>query len=280
MLTEDHSSWGYASSTGLGFTNEEIVDAHFAACAPYYRAALDEVGVAPGWHVLDAGCGTGAFLPWLAELVGPEGRLSAIDLADENAALARERMRQAPQGPPVEVRQGDLLELPYADGTFDAVWCANTTQYLSDDELRRVLAELRRVVRPGGLVAIKDLDASLITVRPADPFLFTDFFRRASASPGYARQLLRSRDLYRWLAEAGLESVRGRTVLLEHHAPLEPAARHFYGLACARIARQAVDLGLDGDWEPFLDPAGPDHPLRGRHGYISEGNAVAVGVVP
>ncbi|MFC7883470.1 class I SAM-dependent methyltransferase [Streptomyces sp. NPDC057376] len=280
MVTRDHSAWGYTSSTGLGFTHEEIVDAHFAACAPSYRAALDEVGIRPGWHVLDAGCGTGAFLPWLAELVGPGGKVSAIDIAVENAALARERMERAAPGPAIEVRRGDLLELPFADDTFDAVWCANTTQYLSDEELHRALRELRRVVRPGGLVAVKDLDASLITVRPADPFLFTDFFRQASASPGYARQLLRGRDLYRWLVEAGLESVRGRTLLLEHRAPLKPAARHFYGLACARIARQAVDLGFEGDWQPFLDPADPDHPLLHRHGYISEGNTVAVGAVP
>ncbi|MFG3497329.1 class I SAM-dependent methyltransferase [Streptomyces sp. NPDC047928] len=282
MLTDDHAAWGHTTSTGLGFTHEEIVDAHFAACAPAYRAALEGVGIRPGSRVLDAGCGSGAFLPWLAELVGPAGRVSAVDLAEENAALAARRMRAGPAGTPVRVRQGDLLDLPYEDGAFDTVWCANVTQYLSDDELGRALRELRRVVRPGGLVAVKDLDASLITVRPGDPFLFTDFFRAAGASPGYARQLLRARDLYRWLDAAGLAEVRQRTVLIEHHAPLEPAAGRFYGLACARVARQAVDLGLGPDeaWEPFLDPDAPDHPLRDRHGYISEGNVVAVGVVP
>ncbi|GAA3083924.1 hypothetical protein GCM10017562_61950 [Streptomyces roseofulvus] len=280
MLTKDHAAWGHAASTGLGFTHEEIIDAHFAACAPQYQAALDQVGVRSGWHVLDAGCGSGAFLPWLSDLVGPDGRVSAIDLAEENAALAAERMRASRSFCAFDVRQGDVLDLPYADDSFDAVWCANTTQYLDDDELARALREFRRVVRPGGVVAVKDLDASLITVRPGDPFLFTDFFRYAARTPGYARQLLRTRRLHAAFDAAGLASVRQQTMLIEHHAPLEPAALEFYTRACASIARQAVDAGFPGDWEPFLDPDAPSHPLRRPHGYISEGNTVAVGVVP
>lgn len=279
-MTENHTSWGYAASTGLGFTHEVIVDAHFEACAAHYRTALDQVGIRAGRHVLDAGCGSGAFLPWLADLVGPGGRISAIDLAAENASLAAERMRSYRPRCDLDVQQGDILELPYADGTFDVAWCANTTQYLNDEELLRALRELRRVVRPGGLIAVKDLDASLITVRPADPFLFTDFFRRGAERPGYARQLVRTRDLYRRLGEAGLEPVRQHTMLIEHYAPLEPAAMRFYGLACARIAQQAMDMDLGEEWRPFLDPDDEGHPLRDPRGYISEGNVIAVGTVP
>ncbi|MFJ4853222.1 class I SAM-dependent methyltransferase [Streptomyces sp. NPDC088730] len=280
MLTQDHSSWGLSASTGLGFTHEAIVDAHFLACAEHYQAVLDQVGIRSGWHVLDAGCGSGAFLPRLSELVGAEGRISGIDLAPENAALAAERMRACRPGTHPDIQQGDILGLPYEDDTFDAVWCANTTQYLDDEEIVRALAELRRVVRPGGLVAVKDLDAGLITARPADPFLFTDFFRAAAATPGYARQLLRTRELYQWLDRAGLEEVRQQTVLIEHRAPLRPAAAEFYGLACARIAQQASDLGLGEQWTAFIDQDDPAHPLRSRHGYISEGNTLAVGTVP
>ena len=45
---------------------------------------------------------------------------------------------------------------PFPDDQFDAVWCANVTHYLRDDDLRTAMAEFRRVVRPGGMVAIKD----------------------------------------------------------------------------------------------------------------------------
>jgi ubiquinone/menaquinone biosynthesis C-methylase UbiE len=247
------------------------VDAHFAACANAYTALVRRAGFAPGWHVLDAGCGSGSFLPLLAGIVGEHGRLSAIDLAPEHVARAARRW------PPAEVVHGSLLELPFPDASFDGVWCANTVQYLDDDQLRRALAELRRVVRPGGLVAVKDLDASTITARPADPFLFTDFFRRAAAEPGYARQLLRSRDLYRFLAGAGLARVRQETVLIEHFGPLSDPVRRFYGPSCGQIARQALGLGVPGDWEPFLDPESPLNPLNDPAGYLCEGNVLAVG---
>ncbi|WP_329314546.1 methyltransferase domain-containing protein [Streptomyces sp. NBC_01278] len=280
MLTADHAGWGYTTSTGLAFTHEEIVDPHFDACAAYYRDALDGVGIERGWHVLDAGCGSGAFLPLIADRVGAGGRVSAVDLAPESAERAAARMRDHPAAVPVEVRQGSVLDLPYADGTFDAVWCANTTQYLDDGELARALTELRRVTRPGGLVAVKDVDGSLSTVRPADPFLITDFFRASARTPGYARQLLRGRDLYRRLRAAGLTAVHQRTILMEHHAPLNPSALRFYGNACARFARQAAVEGIAGDWAAFLDPDGPAHPLRDPDGYISEGNVIAIGTVP
>ncbi len=276
----DHRAWGHTASTGLGFTSEAIVASHFDACEPYYRAALDKAGIEPGWHVLDAGCGGGTFFPWLTELVGPRGRISAVDLAPENVTLATRRAEELGLGGRVEVTHSDLLALPYADDTFDAVWCSNTTQYLDDASLAVALKELSRVVRPGGLVAIKDLAADLITIRPGDPFLAQDFFRRAAAAGGYAAQLLRSRDLYRYLSEAGLEQVRQETVLMEHHAPMPPVVLEFYGKACASIAGQAAEAGVGAGWEPFADPADPAHPLRSRYGYISEGSVLALGVVP
>ncbi|MDT0269248.1 methyltransferase domain-containing protein [Streptomyces sp. DSM 44915] len=280
MTTTHQAGWGYATSTGLAFTHEEIVDPHFAACAPHYRAALDSVGIRPGWRVLDAGCGGGAFLPWLAELVGPAGRVAAVDLAAENVRLAADRARAHPARARISVRPGSLLELPYPDNAFDAVWCANATQYLDDAELALALAELRRVTRPGGLVAVKDVDGTLSLVRPADPFLITDFFRACATAPGYARQLLRGGDLYRWLRAAGLTEVRQHTHLMEYHAPLSPAELRFYAHACARFAEQAGRAGLPGDWTPFLDPDAPANPLRSPDGYIREGNVVAVGTVP
>jgi hypothetical protein len=130
------------------------------------------------------------------------------------------------------------------------------------------------------VLAVKDLDASLVTVRPGDPFLFTDFFRQAGAEPGYARQLLRTRNLYRWLTEAGLVAVRQWTVLSEHYAPISPAEWEFYGPSCATVAGQAMALGVPGEWAPLLSPNDPRHPLHDPSGYISEGNVLAVGVVP
>ncbi|MFJ8313146.1 MULTISPECIES: class I SAM-dependent methyltransferase [unclassified Streptomyces] len=280
MLTEARQTWGHASSTGQGFTHHTIVDAHFKACETPYHDLLDQAGIRPGAHVLDAGCGPGDFLPHIAAGIGPHGRITAVDLAPDNAALAARRARAWRLPCPVDVHQADLRDLPHPDDSFDVAWCANTTQYLNDDELAAVLAELTRVVRPGGIVAVKDLDAHLITARPGDPYLFTDFFRTAAQTPGYARQLLRSGDLYRHLRRAGLTRVRQQTVLIEHHAPLSPAVRDFYTKACADLATQALGLGLSTGWHHYLNPDSPGHPLDDPDGYIREGNVLAVGTVP
>lgn len=271
------SSWGFTASTGLDFTHQTIVDAHFEACRRTYGRLLRRAGIPAGARVLDAGCGTGAFLPLLAAQVGPDGHLAALDLTAEHVVAARRRMRGAL--PPCEVVRGDVRRLPYPSASFDAVWCANTVQYLTDADLRVALAEMRRVLRPGGLLAVKEIDVSVVTARPGDPFMFPDFFRAAGASPGYGARLLRSRDLYRWLASAGFSQVRQRTVLSEHFGPLSRVEKAFYGPSCAQIARQALELGVAGSWSRYLDPADPVNPLNHRSAYICEGNVLATGVL-
>ncbi|TDC52093.1 class I SAM-dependent methyltransferase [Micromonospora sp. KC207] len=280
MTTDGGSSWGYATSTGLAFTHPTIVDAHFDACREAYSGLLADVGIAPGWHVLDAGCGSGSFVPLIADVVGAAGRVTAVDLAAENVAALRHRVARTPPRCPVSVVRASLLRLPYPDDSFDAAWCANTVQYFDDGQLAAALAELRRVVRPGGLVAVKDIDAALITAWPGDPFLFSDFFRFAAATSDYARQLLRSAELHRWLRAAGLDPVRQRTELIEHFAPHPPAARRFYRSSCAQLAQQATRLGAPGDWSALADPEDPRHPLAHPHSYIREGNVLCVGSVP
>jgi ubiquinone/menaquinone biosynthesis C-methylase UbiE len=274
------TSWGYATSTGLDFTHPDIVDLHFEACRDAYADLLARAGIGAGAHVLDAGCGSGSYLPLIAGLVGPAGRITAVDLAPENVEAVRSRLRLWSSPCPVSAEVAALSRLPYADDTFDVVWCANTTQYLDDAELAAALAELRRVVRPGGLVAVKDLDAGLITASPGDPYLFVDFFRLAAETSGYARQLMRSRELHHWLSDTGLTAVRQQSVLIEHFAPHPAPVHAFYASSCAQLARQAGEIGAPGAWSSFLDPADPANPLNGPRSYIREGNVLAVGTVP
>lgn len=270
------STWGFTASTGLDFTHQTIVDAHFEACRRTYGQLLRQARIPAGARVLDAGCGPGSFLPLLADAVGPRGHVSALDLTAEHVVAARRRMRGA--SPPCDVVRGDVRRLPFPSATFDAVWCANTVQYLTDADLEVALAEMRRVLRPGGLLAVKEVDVSVVTARPGDPFLFPDFFRAAGSAPGYAAQLLRSRDLYRFLASAGFSQVRQRTVLSEHFGPLSRTEKAYFGPACAQIARQAVSLGVPGAWSRYLEPGDRLNPLNHPEAYICEGNVLATGV--
>ena len=166
----------YASTSGQLMTEVGWLDAHFETCRPEYGAMLRSVGIQTGWHVLDAGCGGGSFLPLISELVGPSGRIAALDLASDNIAAVEQRVVEWDLPTPVDARVGSVLALPYADDTFDAVWCAATSQYLTGAELATSLAEFRRVVRPGGLVAIKDVDGTAIGFVPAPPLIIAHLF--------------------------------------------------------------------------------------------------------
>lgn len=201
-------------------------DLHFAACRPEYEAILRSVGLQPGWQVLDAGCGSGAHLPLLADLVGPRGRIAACDLAPDTVATIGRRVATAGIVTPVAARVDSVTALPYADATFDAVWCANTSQYLADNELRAALGEFRRVVRPGGLVAFKESDRALTHFPTAPPLLVAHLFEAMARGGGVqAMGNLRGASLAGWLREAGMVGIRTRTALVERGAPLDEMTR-------------------------------------------------------
>jgi SAM-dependent methyltransferase len=98
-------------------------------------------------RALDAGCGTGGFLLPLARRLAPQGAtVVGLDLAEGTLGQARARVRAA--GLPVDCVIGDVEALPFDDGAFDLV-LANYVLYHVPD-LDRAIAELRRVLRPGG----------------------------------------------------------------------------------------------------------------------------------
>lgn len=169
MTIPNKNSEPHSSSTGHEFAAPAWLDLHFLAMQPEYEEMLQWVGIQPGWHVLDAACGNGSFLPLMTELVGPDGKVSAVDLAPENVQVVEARASQSQWPAPVSARVGNILNLPYENQSFDAVWCANTTQYLSDTEVEQAFKEFRRVVRPGGLIAIKEYDITAQQFQPAPP---------------------------------------------------------------------------------------------------------------
>ena len=281
------------TSTGHGQSSAAWLDLHFEDCRPEYEAMLRSVGLQSGWQVLDAGTGGGAFLPLMAELVGAGGSIAALDLAPENVAAVRERLAAWHLPCPVVVGQGTLLALPYPDAHFDAAWCANVSQYLTDDELATALAELRRVVRPGGLVAVKEFEGGHLMFAPADPAIPARMYEvgRRTAPVAMSGQL-RARQMGGWLRRAGLVDVWQRTTLSERVAPLRPIARRhcadffrllgqYYLDAAANDPEVARILATD---LPFLrDQLDPDSPaalVNSPDFYRCEGAVVAVGRVP
>jgi ubiquinone/menaquinone biosynthesis C-methylase UbiE len=109
-------------------------------------------------RVLDVGCGGGANIAKLLELV-PQGFVDGIDHSPESVAMSK-KINKAELGKRCAITLGDVGNLPYADNTFDAVTAFETVYFWPD--LENAFVEIRRVLKPGGtfLVVLEASDPS------------------------------------------------------------------------------------------------------------------------
>jgi demethylmenaquinone methyltransferase / 2-methoxy-6-polyprenyl-1,4-benzoquinol methylase len=117
--------------------------------------AVDLARVGPGSRVLDVATGTGDLALELARRVAPDGEVVGSDFSEGMLARARAKAGAPPGGVSMRFEWGDALELPYPDDTFDAATVGFGVRNFSD--LHRGLAELARVVRPGGRVVVLEM---------------------------------------------------------------------------------------------------------------------------
>ena len=110
--------------------------------------------IAPGQHVLDVGCGTGEITMRAKARSGPTGSVVGIDPSPEMIAVARQKAVRA--GLDVAYRVAAIEELPFAAATFDVVLSSLMMHHLPEDLKPRGLAEIRRVLKPGGRLVVVD----------------------------------------------------------------------------------------------------------------------------
>jgi demethylmenaquinone methyltransferase / 2-methoxy-6-polyprenyl-1,4-benzoquinol methylase len=115
--------------------------------------AVDRAEVGPGSDALDLCTGTGDLALALRRRIGPDGRVVGSDFSEPMLELARRKSGE--EGLPVEFGWADALELPYGDESFDAVTIGFGARNLAD--LPRGLAEMARVLRPGGRLVILEI---------------------------------------------------------------------------------------------------------------------------
>src|SRR5207253_881807 len=108
----------------------------------------------PGDAVLDVGCGTGTLAIEVARRVGRAGRVAGVDPATEQ--IARARRSAARRNVPIEFQIGVIEQLPFPDQTFDVVLSSLMMHHLPAGLKRRGLAEIARVLKPGGRLVIAD----------------------------------------------------------------------------------------------------------------------------
>lgn len=115
------------------------------------RRTVERLGLREGEVVLDVCCGSGGSALPAAEVVGPKGKVVAVDLAEGLVRLGEAKARAKGLGN-IEFKTGDMLALGYPDGSFDAVVCVFGIFFVPD--MVAATKELWRMVRPGGRLAI------------------------------------------------------------------------------------------------------------------------------
>ena len=117
-----------------------------------------------GDRVVDIGCGPGFHVAELAEMVGESGQIIGVDVSDAMLASAAKRTADRAN---VEFRSGDAVDLPVSDSSVDGAIAVQVYEYVHD--VAAALTEVLRVLKPGGRLAIVDVDWSTVSWHSQNP---------------------------------------------------------------------------------------------------------------
>lgn len=227
--------------------SESVVAAHGARTIANSAAYL-EPHLKPGLALLDVGCGPGSITAEFGERLGESGSVTGIDASESVIELAQQTYSH--HRPRVEFAVMDLYRLEVADNSFDIVHAHQVLQHVSDPVA--CLREMRRVTKPGGIVAVRDADYAGMHWAPENPGLehWLEVYRKVArandAEPDAGRVLVK------WAREAGLAEVEAS---VDSWLFADEDRRRWWGSTWARrvtessLADQALELGLATEQE-------------------------------
>lgn len=228
----------------------------------------------PGASLLDVGCGPGTLTVDLARAVAP-GRVVGVDAAEVVLKTARDHAHD--EDVTVEFASANAYQLPFADDTFDIVHVHQLLQHLSDP--LAAISELRRVTKPGGIVAARESDYAAMAWYPALPGLteWNLLYHEVTQANGFEADA--GRRLFAWFQEAGFD-VKSLLPSSSTWCYATPEARDWWGGLWAQrclesnFAVQAKEAGLADevaleslahDWHEWAaDPRGWFSVLHGE----------------
>ena len=189
---------------GSSLTERDRLLAQGELFAGEARGLLDRVGVRPGGRAIDVGCGPLGILDLLVERVGPGGEVVGLDREPRMLAMAGEVL--AERGlPGVRLVEGDAAATGLPRGSFDLAHARLVL--VNVPEPTRVLAEMAALVRPGGAVAVEEVDWISWTCEPAHPAWTTLLEANRAVWAGRGLDVYIGRRLPGLLRAAGLEDV-------------------------------------------------------------------------
>jgi ubiquinone/menaquinone biosynthesis C-methylase UbiE len=210
---------------------------------PQERRLFDRYGLSGPLRVLDLGCGTGEITRRLAERY-PQAALLGVDILEANLERAR---ASGDAGRRIRYAAGDAFALDSADAAFDLVVCRHMSQAVPD--FPRVLAEIARVLRPGGWLHLLSEDYGMLHFPAMDPAFDPDRFWNANAIA--------------FLRDIGCDGRVGRhTPTLLAQGGFEDIAMDYVVVDTLRVPRATfagiITAWRDGYVEPLAGASGRD----------------------
>ncbi len=192
---------------------------------PLLRSVIQALRLPLGSRGLDAGCGIGLQALLLAEAIGSTGHVTGLDLSPTFLRYAENVVKESDLSDRMSFQEGDVSKLPFDDDSFDWVWSADCVGYPVGD-LLPLLLELKRVVKPGGTVAI--LAWSSQCLLPGYPLLEARLNATCSGLAPCVRGKQPESHFMRalgWFGEAGLVEAEARTFVGDVQVPLSDGIR-------------------------------------------------------
>lgn len=236
-------------------------------------------------RVLDLACGDGFYTRRIAERMAPAASITGVDLNLAYLAEAGAEASRHGTSATIDFVAASIDRLPFPDGTFDLVWCAQSLYSLPDPAV--AISHMARVLSPGGLLAVLENDTLHqvflpwpveleLPLRAAELRSFLD--GRQNSNKYYV-----GRRLPALLAAAGLERVRMTTHAFDRQAPLGAAEREllqsYLNEVLERVAPH-LDAALLKELRQLVDPESPRHLLGQPFLTMTWLNVLAIGRRP
>jgi demethylmenaquinone methyltransferase/2-methoxy-6-polyprenyl-1,4-benzoquinol methylase len=179
----------------------------------HVEMALQRLSIVEGETILEIGFGTGDCLKRIAQLVGQTGKAYGVDISRGMIERTKKRLEKAGLAGRVALCCGDATYLPFHDGTFDTVFASFTLEVLDTPDIARVLAQIKRVLKPGGRLGIVDMSKQngMSLLLKGYEWLHKKCPKYLGSRPIYAEQCLR---------EAGYQTKNKENVRI-HGLPAE-----------------------------------------------------------
>lgn len=215
---------------------------------PATAALAKDLGLVPGMHVLDIGCGIGGPARYFAET--HKCRVTGIDLTEEFVQVATELTRRCGLADLATFRQGSALDLPFDNGAFDAATLIHVGMNISDKA--RLFEEVRRVLKPGDLFCVYEVmragEGDLPYPMPWAQSTETSFveapetYRRLLSAAGFKIEREENRRIFvlDLAREMRAKIEKDGLPALNQHAILGPTARERLGNVMATLERGII----------------------------------------